>query len=480
MGIPRITRFILLSALSLSLAAIPSARADSTCNALLRGTEASLHDLAKLRFELDRKRAEGASGAVTRALEAEYAMKESEILKSDSFLDPDALRARLTDEIHRIQQNEDFDSNEQMRVREEQFGAMATATEFHARKVGDLLEARSTLHPILLPDGRILIAGGEGRYGKELTSVEVLNPTTGQAEKLGDFPYRSRIKASELLPDGRVIALDLSDDISANVIDPAKNTIRQIGKFRERRNGFALQVFPDGRVWVIGGLRQRSVEVFRSKSNSGLKQLLRMVQSQHWGDSLASRWGDFTPVLLANGRVLLIGGKESSDDSPVSLIEELDPENGTATEWGHLLEPRIGASVIPLKNGQILVVGGRKKVGQSAEELVSSIEMIDPAQGTVEKWGDLLEPRIDFGWAELPDGRVLIVGGNCERNGPPVSSVETIDLRNHVVEKVGDLLEARHQPGVMALPDGRVWMMGGSGADAWGLSSIEELKVGRE
>ena len=124
--------------------------------------------------------------------------------------------------------------------------------------------------------------------------------------------------------------------------------------------------------------------------------------------SLAVGRGDHTATLLADGRVLIIGGQSLTGQD---TAEVWDPTTGAFSSAGTLDEARQGYTATLLADGHVLVVGGivRSKHGQ---ESLASAEVWDPATDSfTQASGSLLRGRQWHTATLLRDGRVLIVGG---------------------------------------------------------------------
>jgi hypothetical protein len=62
----------------------------------------------------------------------------------------------------------------------------------------------------LLPDGRVLVAGGESQVGagpavEPIASLEIVNPMTRSSTALADLAMKRRNHTATLLQDGRVL-----------------------------------------------------------------------------------------------------------------------------------------------------------------------------------------------------------------------------------------------------------------------------------
>ena len=116
--------------------------------------------------------------------------------------------------------------------------------------------------------------------------------------------------------------------------------------------------------------------------------------------SMTHAGGNFHIHALRDGRVLVISEEQ--------MAELWDPTTG---EW-HAVEglnnPRTGFASVLLADGRVLVVGGLNDIGQS----YSSAYLFDPATETWDKAAGLMTiARTNPAAALLPDGRVLVAGG---------------------------------------------------------------------
>src|SRR3954469_19700587 len=86
-------------------------------------------------------------------------------------------------------------------------------------------------------------------------------------------------------------------------------------------------------------------------------------------------------VLLADGRVLVIGGASAAGVAP--LPEIYDPATGAWTVSADLLSASVGMTATGLLDGRILVAGGIGSTGTGAPE--RSTELYDPVSG---RWSE--------------------------------------------------------------------------------------------
>lgn len=169
----------------------------------------------------------------------------------------------------------------------------------------------------------------------------------------------------------------------------------------------------------------------------------------------------FTATLLADGRVLIAGGFDTHRHVTQSSAEIYDPTAQTFTPTGVLLQDRFGHAAVRLADGRVLIVGGKHwRVGQPDRPLATA-EIYDAKTGLFHRTrGDMFIPRDRPTANLLPDGRVLIAGGQDGTHGPTVA--EVFDPRTEQFAKLSQPLhQARMAHGSADLPDGRVLLAGG-------------------
>jgi hypothetical protein len=129
-----------------------------------------------------------------------------------------------------------------------------------------------------------------------------------------------------------------------------------------------------------------------------------------------------TATLLANGKVLVLGGLMSMDvTGVVSSAELYDPATGAFTPTGSMTEAREEHTATLLPDGRVLIVGGN-----SVTDTLASAEIYDPLTGSFAFAGSMGTPRSTHTATLLPDGTVLAAGGNSKaRPGLGVYSYST-------------------------------------------------------
>jgi WD40 repeat protein len=112
---------------------------------------------------------------------------------------------------------------------------------------GSMAVARSDAGAVLLHDGQVLIAGGDG----ESTSAELYDPATGTFRTTGEMFHSHGDANATMLLDGRVL-VDGGATV-AEVYDPSSGEFTQIDSEVILRIGTTATPLQDGRVLIAGG-----------------------------------------------------------------------------------------------------------------------------------------------------------------------------------------------------------------------------------
>ena len=144
---------------------------------------------------------------------------------------------------------------------------------------GPLTTARQGGGATLLLDGRVLVAGGAGPNPPTYTlaSAEIYDPATGSWSATGSMTTARRTNPATLLPNGKVLVAGGMDGksvflASAEIYDPATEVWTTTGSMTTVRGEPATVLLSTGRVLVTGGFYNfngdslASAELFRINS----------------------------------------------------------------------------------------------------------------------------------------------------------------------------------------------------------------------
>jgi hypothetical protein len=126
----------------------------------------------------------------------------------------------------------------------------------------------------LLPNGKVLVAGGETSSYIPLASAELYDPATGNWTATGSLATARELHTATLLPSGKVlVAGGLGNSgvrASAELYDPAIGNWTNTGSMADSRWRYTATLLPNGEVLVAAGEGLESAELYTSDGGSEL------------------------------------------------------------------------------------------------------------------------------------------------------------------------------------------------------------------
>lgn len=287
---------------------------------------------------------------------------------------------------------------------------------------GSLVEKRQGIWSlVVLKSGKVLLAGEHDT----LSGAELYDPETGKWSATGKLNTGRGGHTTTLLPDGRVLiagGIDYSADgtpifASAELYDADKGTWSATGSMAVSRFKHTAVVLASGEVLVAGGTSTEpsndralaSAEIYNPVAGTW-----RTVGSMTAGRELVKA------LLLPDGKILAVGGSigHFGKYKALASAEIFDPKTERWSSTGALLQARTQFTITSLDDGRVLVVGGARPYTSA----LATAEIYDPTSGTWSAAGAMKTPRWNHRAVLMPNGNVLFVGG-CDLLGE-LTSVE--------------------------------------------------------
>ena len=337
------------------------------------------------------------------------------------------------------------------------------------RASGPTHDVRESSGLVVLPDGRVLVAGGhaqtrrnpDGSRWRLIGTAEVYDPKTETWALTGPLVEpRQGISDLTVLANGKVLLAGEHDTRrGAELYDPAMGTWAPTGSLAVGRGMHTTTLLLDGCVLVAGGIDygEKGDPIFASAE-------VYDPAAGTWSPTGAMSGPRFKhrSVRLADGKVLVVGGTdvEPSADRPMASAELYDPGTGTWAPTGPLSQARELPAIRLLHDGRVLVAGGALGKFGSYQSLASA-EIYDPKTGTWSTTGSMARDRTQFPMVTLADGRVLAIGGATVPRQTALLGVELFDPVTGTWSEFATLAIARWNHRALLLPDGGVLVVGG-------------------
>ena len=300
------------------------------------------------------------------------------------------------------------------------------------RTTGSLAQPRTGHTATLLPDGRVLVLGGENIVSRDpIDSVEIFDPIIESWTPGPALPQPRANHVAVLLTNGTLLVagggrsapigvpsgLDVLE--SALLFDPQTEAWTTTGNLLEGRSHFQAISLPSGKVLVVGG--GAGTHDHGSTCNGA-----GVTHCGPIGDTLAS-------------------------------AEVYDPANGQFFAVGELNDGRYAHTLTSLLDGRAVAVGGANDYKVS----FASTEVFDEITGSWSSGPDLFsEDRLFHAAALLPSGKIL-VGGGKKSNTVMLDSVNTLSIVDGSAQLTGSLRVAHTAGAFVRLESGNILSAGG-------------------
>lgn len=284
----------------------------------------------------------------------------------------------------------------------------------------DLALGRNHFDAVPLDQNRALVFGGFGKDDQTLFEVEAINLHSGSVERWPSLPNPVELFSTVRIGD----------------------TVAVIGGLRNQDST---------RTW--GSIQTIDLRTHRVKLSPGQMAMSRFGHDAVWLPRQHK-------VVIAGGKhvdqVPDGTGKTKAAYQALSSIELWDPATGKVADGGHMLWRRDRPRLVALANGKVLIIGGR-----SDNETLRSVEIYDPETHRSKVATSLSAARMAVSILPYRKEGVFIAGGWTDEPDA-ACAIEYLDFKTLGVTTVGRTSVCRAEnvmawikPGVFALIGGK-------------------------
>jgi hypothetical protein len=346
--------------------------------------------------------------------------------------------------------------------------ASLTPISVESDSLGAMHHSRVYHSATLLPDGRVLVAGGMDEGFNPLRTSEMFDPETNRWTEAGKMTESRTEHSAALLKDGRVIVTGgMNEKLqiigTTEIFDPETGKWSEYTSMRTVRRGHFTLSLPDGRVAVVGGVGQTLGGLGILANISAVGALLSTEvydpETDTWSQASDMREGHSggLAVVLKDGRVLVAGGYNQAEG--LASSEVFDPNIGEWMRTASMARKTFANTATVLFDGTVLFTGGfgmsRAKGG-----ITPGSEVFNPKTNEWRKAPDTVHGRMGHTSTLLADGRVITIGGSTAEG--PANTAEYMEPETWSWSEITPMSVERSQHTATLLNDGRILVAGGS------------------
>ena len=298
----------------------------------------------------------------------------------------------------------------------------------------------------VLPNGKVLIVGGDTNFtniyaGTATSTSEIYDPATGTFTLSGNTVSNHSYHTATLLPNGKVLIAggesmynyhsqgsqnDSTD--KSEIFDPVTGTFSATGNMvYSLFAGHSSTLLNNGKVIIIGTRKQ--CVGYWCEYYEGVGQIYDPATGVFTYTGSTTNRSYHTATLLSNGNVLITGGYGNTDyglSGCYNSTEIYDTSTATFTAAANMLVDRANHTATALPDGTVLITGGHNYFFGYDWVDVATSEYYNPTTGVFTSSGSMNTLRSGHSATLLVNGKVLIVGGSTAEIYDPVTRSFTL------------------------------------------------------
>jgi len=266
----------------------------------------------------------------------------------------------------------------------------------------------------IMPDGRVLVTGGlngippSPDYG--IASVEIFDPSTSTWTSAAPMNYARWYPTNVELPNGITMIISGSNATATGLVAPLEEYNETTNKWTVLKTTANLpgsvETYPRMFVTTSGNLvmtgTQQTTRLFTPSTNTW-----SVIGSMLFGNRV---YGSYA-LLPGLQEILAVGGHDSTTSPATNTAEIFNLATNTWTYAGSMANARYNANLELLPDGTLLMVGGNQYEKYASP--VEAAELFNPSTG---QWTTMASQTARRGYHSsallLPDGRVLSAGSD--------------------------------------------------------------------
>ncbi|MFA5031457.1 MAG: kelch repeat-containing protein [bacterium] len=317
---------------------------------------------------------------------------------------------------------------------------------------GSTSSVHTTGVEVLLPNGKVLIAGGWVTMPKR---CELYDPVLGVWSLTDSMKTKRTAHVGMLFPPPWNKVLMSGDDLPSELYDlttekwSSTDTMEQPTATIE-----AMALLPNGKALLAGGSDSKICRIFDPD-----------VEQWTTVDAMNIARDHFSLSILYTGKILAMGTQASGFPPQCEIY---DPSNGvwqTKTEVLGTARQYATTTILPIKHTancstNILITGGENASGTA----LNSCELYNYSEKRTAFTGSLGTARTHHIAVLLASTTYEVLAAGGKNAGGALNSSEIFDLTTQVWNSTGAMANARFDHSATLLGDGRVLVTGGEGA----------------